>query len=71
MTDKIRNYTIIASFVLGWIITITGFFVPPLGVINNSVIIIFGQAMTYCAVGVGMKDYVDSKLLGNNKNDNN
>lgn len=71
MTDKIRNYTIIASFIMGWMITIAGFFVPPLGVINNSVIIIFGQAMTYCAVGVGMKDYVDSKLLGNNKTDNN
>ena len=49
MTDKIRNYTIIASFIMGWMITIAGFFVPPLGVINNSVIIIFGQAMTYCA----------------------
>lgn len=29
MTDKIRNYTIIASFIMGWMITIAGFFVPP------------------------------------------
>ena len=49
----------IGSFALGWLITIAGFIVPPLGVIDNSVIIILGQALTYTAVGVGLKEYGD------------
>lgn len=58
-TTIVRKTTIIGSFVCGWLITIAGFIVPPLGVIDNSVIIILGQALTYTAVGVGLKQYGD------------
>lgn len=68
--DTIRNWTVIGSFVMGWLITIAGFISPPTGEIDNSVIIIFGQAMTYCAVGVGMKDYVDTRIIRNNQKHN-
>lgn len=56
---NIRNITILLSFFFGWVITFIGLFLPPKGEIDNSVVIIFGQSMAYCAVGVGLKDYVD------------
>lgn len=56
-TTWVRKSTIIASFILGWVMTIAGFIVPPLGVVDNSVIVILGQALTYSAVGVGLKEY--------------
>lgn len=59
---NIRNTTILLSFFFGWIITFIGLFLPPMGEIDNSVVIIFGQSMTYCAVGLGFKDYIDAKL---------
>lgn len=65
MKNKIREITVLGSFILGWCITFAGFVAPPLGEVDNSVIIIFGQAMTYCAVGVGMKDYVDTQISKN------
>ena len=58
-TTIVRKTTVIGSFAFGWLITIAGFIVPPLGVIDNSVIIILGQALTYTAVGVGLKEYGD------------
>lgn len=58
-TTWVRKTTILSSFILGWALTIAGFIVPPMGVIDNSVIIILGQALTYTAVGVGLKEYAD------------
>lgn len=58
-TTWVRKTTILSSFFLGWALTIAGFIVPPMGVIDNSVIIILGQALTYTAVGVGLKEYAD------------
>lgn len=58
-TTIVRKSTIIGSFVCGWILTFAGFFAPPLGMVDNSVIIILGQALTYTAVGVGLKQYGD------------
>lgn len=57
--NTVRHWTVILSFILGWVITFCGFFAPPQGEVDSSVLVIFGQAMTYCAVGVGLKDYVD------------
>ena len=61
-TNKTRTYTIVISFILGWCITIAGFIVPPQGEIDNTVLVVLGQALTYCAVGLGFKDYVDLKI---------
>ena len=58
-TTWVRKTTILTSFALGWLITIAGFIAPPMGVVDNSVIIILGQALTYVAVGVGLKTYAD------------
>jgi hypothetical protein len=61
-TTWVRKTTILTSFALGWLLTIAGFIAPPTGVIDNSVIIILGQALTYTAVGVGLKEYADITL---------
>ncbi len=60
--EKLRSFSIILALIFGWGITIAGFILPPEGVVDDSVLIILGQALTYVAVGVGLKDYVDSKL---------
>lgn len=71
-TTWVRKTTILVSFALGWLITIAGFIAPPTGVVDNSVIIILGQALTYTAVGVGLKEYADitiAKFKDKNENE--
>ena len=60
--EKLRSFSIIMALIFGWGITIAGFILPPSGIVDDSVLIILGQALTYVAVGVGLKDYVDSKF---------
>jgi len=60
--EKLRYITVVVSFTIGWCITIAGFIVPPMGIVDNSVLFILGQALAYCAVGVGLKDYVDVSI---------
>ena len=72
-TVSVRNTTILASFIIGWAITIAGFIVPPLGVIDNSVLIVLGQSLTFVAAGLSIKGWADiqnTKIdnLMNNKN---
>ena len=66
-TASVRNTTILASFILGWVITIAGFIVPPLGVIDNSVLIVLGQSLTFVAAGLSIKGWTD---IQNTKIDN-
>ena len=66
-TVSVRNTTILASFIIGWAITIAGFIVPPLGVIDNSVLIVLGQSLTFCAAGLSIKGWAD---IQNTKIDN-
>ena len=58
-TSLVRNTTILASFIIGWAITIAGFIVPPLGVIDNSVLIVLGQSLTFVAAGLSIKGWAD------------
>ena len=58
-TTWVRKTTILCSFFFGWILTFAGFCVPPTGVIDNTVLVVLGQALTYSAVGLGLKQYGD------------
>lgn len=58
-TTWVRKTTILCSFFFGWILTFAGFYVPPTGVIDNTVLVVLGQALTYSAVGLGLKQYGD------------
>lgn len=73
--NKLIYSTVIVAFVLGWIITFLGFYAPPKGEVDNTVIVIFGQALTYCAYGLGIKEYGDyiihkSRMEQRNEKDN-
>lgn len=61
-TTWVRKTTTIGSFVLGWLLVFFGFFAPPLGVIDNSVIIIFGQVMMFVGCAIGLKSYADISI---------
>ena len=60
--EFITNTTVIGSFLVGWGLTIAGFCVPPCGIIDNTVLIVLGQALTYCGGGLGLKSYLNVKL---------
>ena len=52
----------VASFVVGVTLTFPGLFLPPTGVIDNSVLIAAGQFLTLCATGLGVKEYVSGQI---------
>lgn len=66
MRQGIKDSVIVAvsvcSFVAGVILSFMGLFLPPIGVIDNSVLIAVGQFLTLAATGLGIKEYVDGKL---------
>ena len=51
-----------ASFVVGVTLTFLGLFLPPQGVIDNTVLVAVGQFLTLCATGLGVKEYVDGSI---------
>ena len=51
-----------ASFVVGVTLTFLGLFLPPTGVIDNTVLVAVGQFLTLCATGLGVKEYVDGSI---------
>lgn len=55
--NKLIYTTVMFSFICGWVITFLGFYAPPMGQVDNTVIVIFGQALTYCAYGLGLREY--------------
>ena len=61
--DKVIVGVSIASFVVGVILTFLGLLLPPMGVIDNSVLVAVGQFLTLAATGLGVKEYIDGKIL--------
>lgn len=59
---KLLYLTAVVSFVAGWIITFWGFNLPPKGVVDNTIIVILGQAMTYTAGAFGVDKFIDWKI---------
>ena len=62
-TTWVRKTTILTSFFLGWALTIAGFIAPPMGVVDNSIIIILGESLTYVGAALGLKEYADRSIL--------
>ena len=61
--DKVIIIISIASFAVGVVLTFLGLLLPPLGVIDNSVLVAVGQFLTLCATGLGVKEYVDGRII--------
>lgn len=66
MRQGIRESVIVgvgvASFLVGVILTFLGLFLPPLGIIDNSVLVAVGQFITLTAAALGVKEYVDGSI---------
>ena len=66
MTSATKDHIIVivscASFVVGVTLTFLGLFLPPTGVIDNTVLVAVGQFLTLCATGLGVKEYVDGSI---------
>lgn len=60
--DSVIVAVSVASFVVGVTLTFLGLFLPPTGVIDNSVLVAVGQFMTLTAAGLGVKEYVDGSI---------
>lgn len=66
MENAIKDSVIVAvsvvSFVVGVTLTFLGLFLPPTGIIDNSVLVAVGQFLTLAATGLGVKEYVDGSI---------
>lgn len=60
--DSVITWVAVASFVVGVTLTFLGLFLPPTGVIDNSVLVAVGQFLTLAAAGLGVKEYVDGTI---------
>lgn len=59
-----RQKEIVATIVLfvGLAMSITAMILPPLGVIDNSVLIWFGEILTFVGAAWGLKEYVNLQI---------
>lgn len=60
--DSVIVAVAVASFLVGTTLTFLGLFLPPTGVIDNSVLVAVGQFLTMAAAGLGVKEYVDGSI---------
>lgn len=60
--DSVIVAVAVASFIVGVVLTFLGLFLPPTGVIDNSVLVAVGQFLTLAACGLGVKEYVDGSI---------
>lgn len=60
--NKVAVITAVAAFVIGWGLTIAGFWVPPIGEVADSILWILGQALIYSASVLGIGMYVGGEV---------
>ena len=61
--QKVALFSGIAAFILGWGLTIAGFFVPPLGEIADSVLWVLGQSLIYTGSVLGLTQYFSAESI--------
>lgn len=59
--DKISYLIATLAFIFGMGLTIAGFIVAPLGIIDSSVLWVLGQCLTYSGAVFGVGLYVNNK----------
>lgn len=71
MKDKYRFQLIVSSIlvVVGCGLLIAGFCVPPVGIIDNSVLIAFGEILTFLGALFGIDYSYKYKVFNRNKTD--
>lgn len=63
LKQKVAMLSGIVAFILGWSLTITGFIVPPLGEIADSVLWVLGQALIYTGSVLGLTQYFSAESV--------
>lgn len=59
--EKIAIITAVAAFIVGWAMSIAGFWIPPVGEVADSILWILGQALIYAASVFGITGYFTSE----------
>ena len=61
--DRIAILSAIIAFILGWCMSIAGFWLPPVGEVADSILWILGQALLYAASVFGVSAYFRSETV--------
>lgn len=61
--DKLAILSAIIAFILGWCMSIAGFWIPPIGEVADSILWILGQALLYAASVFGVSAYFRSETV--------
>ena len=73
MKNKLRFQLVVSAIliIVGCGLLIAGFCVPPLGIIDNSVLIAFGEILTFVGAIFGIDYSYKVKIKNNSKDENN
>lgn len=61
--EKLSIASAIIAFILGWCMSIAGFWIPPVGEVADSILWILGQALLYAASVFGVSAYFRSETV--------
>ena len=61
--EKLAILSAIIAFILGWCMSIAGFWIPPIGEVADSILWILGQALLYAASVFGVSAYFRSESV--------
>lgn len=61
--EKIAIISAIVAFLLGWGLSIAGFWIPPIGEVADSVLWILGQSLIYAASVFGVTSYFTAETI--------
>lgn len=61
--DRLAILSAFIAFILGWCMSIAGFWIPPIGEVADSILWILGQALLYAASVFGVSAYFRSETV--------
>ena len=61
--DRLAILSAFIAFILGWCMSIAGFWIPPIGEVADSILWILGQALLYAASVFGVSAYFMSETV--------
>lgn len=61
--EKLAILSACIAFILGWCMSIAGFWIPPIGEVADSILWILGQALLYAASVFGVSAYFRSESI--------
>lgn len=61
--DRLAILSAFIAFILGWCMSIAGFWIPPIGEVADSILWILGQSLLYAASVFGVSAYFRSETV--------